>query len=59
MDRVTIEYGNNIYTFDSGRENGSISFGVRKKITVSNEAKRSIYIQESNKESALNGYGNR
>ena len=58
-DGVAIEYGNNIYIVDSGRENGSISFGVRKKITVSNDAKRSIYIQEINKESAKNGYGDR
>ncbi len=35
-DGIALEVGNAIYVVDSGKENGEITFGIRKKIKVSN-----------------------
>ena len=58
-DNIAIEYENFIFVVDSGKDRGELTFGVRKRITVSDEAKRRRYIQEINKEAAENGYGDR
>ena len=58
-DHIAIEYENKVYIVDSGKEKGVISFGVRKKLTISNDVKRSLYIKKNNKEAYENGYGSR
>ena len=58
-DGIAIERDNTIYIVDSGSEEGRIDFGVRRKITISDRAKRLKYIKNINKESYENGYGSR
>lgn len=58
-DGVAIENGDAILVVDSGKENGSVRFGVRKKITIKNDERRNRYVQRINQESADNGFGDR
>ncbi|MBQ3482600.1 MAG: hypothetical protein IJA78_00300 [Clostridia bacterium] len=48
-----------ILVVDSGKENGNIRFGVRKKITIKDDERRNRYVKRINQESADNGFGNR
>lgn len=54
-DGIAIEKGNKVYSVDSGRENGRISFGVRQVITISNEKLRAEYIRSRNNDTISNG----
>lgn len=56
---VAIENGDTIYIIDSGKDNGKLSFGIRKRIKISDNERRVRYIKNINKESAENGYGDR
>ncbi len=58
-DGFAIESGNVIYVVDSGKENGEIRFGIRRKIAIEDRERRERYIKNINKESAENGFGNR
>ena len=53
---IAIAVGNTVYIVDSGKENGEITFGVRKKITISNAELRAGYIRSTNDESVSKGY---
>ena len=58
-DGIAIEKGDTIYVVDPGKDSGGVTFGVRKRIKISNKEKRKIYINNINKESYENGYGDR
>ena len=53
---VAIENGNTVYIVDSGKENGNISFGVRRKKTVSNAALRAEFIRSTNYDAVSKGH---
>lgn len=47
-DGIAIEKGTTVYIVDSGKENGKISFGFKKKITISDETERKEYLRRIN-----------
>ena len=49
-DGIAIEKGTTVYIVDSGKDNGEISFGFRKKITISDDVERKEYIRRINNE---------
>jgi len=53
---IAVPIGTDIYVIDSGKENGKISFGIRKIITISNESLRNEYIRRQNNDAVSNGY---
>ena len=55
-DGIAIEHGSDVYIVDSGRENGSTTFGVRRRRRISDARARAEYIRRNNNESIRNGY---
>lgn len=55
-DGIAIEHGNDVYIVDSGRENGSITFGIRKKIRITRADLRADFIRRKNNDAVSNGY---
>jgi hypothetical protein len=51
VDGVAFENGKTVFLVDSGKENGDITFGVRLKLTISNDDLRKEYIRRKNNES--------
>ncbi|MBQ9760148.1 MAG: hypothetical protein IJW16_02235 [Clostridia bacterium] len=47
-DEIAIEYGDYVYMVDSGRENGSTTFGIRRKIKISDARLRAEFIRSTN-----------
>ena len=47
-DGIAVEKGTTVYIVDSGKENGEISFGFKKKITISDDVKRKGYLRRIN-----------
>lgn len=45
VDGVAFENGKTVFLVDSGKENGDITFGVRLKLTISNDDLRKEYIR--------------
>ncbi|MBQ9113915.1 MAG: hypothetical protein IJY05_03225 [Clostridia bacterium] len=54
-DGVAIEHGNTIYIVDSGKDNGELSFGVRKRKTIQDAKLRTETIRRINNESVSKG----
>ena len=52
---IAIESGNTVYIVDSGKENGKIEFGFRKKLTISDKNLRKDYIRRCNNDSLSEG----
>lgn len=55
-DGIAIENGNIVYIVDSGKENGSIRFGVRKQLTISDDKLRVEFIRRANNDAVSKGY---
>lgn len=55
-DGIAIEQGNYVYIVDSGKENGKIDFGIRRKIKISNEKVRAEFIRGKNNDAVSKGY---
>lgn len=55
-DGIAIENGNTIFVVDSGKENGKIDFGVRKRIIIQNDELRKEYARRVNNESISKGH---
>lgn len=55
-DSIAIEVGTTVYIVDSGKEQGEISFGVRKRIKIPDESLRKNYIWRKNNDAVSNGY---
>ena len=55
-DGIAIEHGNDVYIVDSGRENGSITFGIRKRIRITRADLRADFIRRKNNDAVSNGY---
>ncbi|MBR2646491.1 MAG: hypothetical protein IKD47_02915 [Clostridia bacterium] len=53
---IAIEQGNTVYIVDSGIDNGEISFGVRKRITISNSQLRNQRMEEINERAISKGH---
>lgn len=47
-DGIAIEHGNDVYIVDSGRENGSTTFGIRRRRRISNAKLRAEFIRSTN-----------
>ena len=47
-DGIAIEHGNDVYIVDSGRENGSTAFGVRRRRRISDARLRDEFIRSKN-----------
>ena len=47
-DGIAVEKGTTVYIVDSGKENGEISFGFKKKITISDDVERKGYLRRIN-----------
>ena len=58
-DGIALENGNTIYVVDSGKDNGELSFGVRKQIVIKDEQRRNRYINNINEESYERYHGER
>jgi len=58
-DGVAIGNDSQIFILDSGKEDGKINFGFRKKITISDTERRERYIANINKESYEKNHGDR
>jgi hypothetical protein len=58
-DGIAIEKGGDVYIIDSGKDNGKIDFGVRKKLKKSDANKRKLYIQKINEGAVQNGFVDR
>ena len=55
-DSIAISQGSTVYIVDSGKDNGEISFGVRRKKVVSDEINRSQFIRRANNDAVRNGH---
>lgn len=55
-DGVAIERGHTIFVVDSGKEQGQVSFGIRKKITISDETLRKEIVEEINDRAIQDGF---
>ena len=55
-DGIAIENGNTIYIVDSGKDNGEISFGVRKQIKISDSETRLEYLRRTNNDAVSKGH---
>ena len=55
-DGIAIENGDTIYVVDSGRENGSITFGIRRKKRIIDARLRIKFIRSKNNDAVSNGY---
>lgn len=55
-DGIAIANGNKVFVVDSGKENGRISFGVRRMRTVSDVRIRQEYIRSQNNDAISKGY---
>lgn len=55
-DGVAIERGQTIFVVDSGKEQGQVSFGIRKKITISDETLRKEIVEEINDRAIQDGF---
>jgi len=55
-DGVAIERGHTIFIVDSGKEQGQVSFGIRKKITISDETLRKEIVEEINDRAIQDGF---
>ncbi|MCI5676868.1 MAG: hypothetical protein MR343_05480 [Clostridia bacterium] len=55
-DGIAIEHGNDVYIVDSGRENGSITFGIRRKKRIPDAKFRTDFIRENNNDAVSKGY---
>ncbi|HHX81049.1 MAG TPA: hypothetical protein GX692_08300, partial [Acholeplasmataceae bacterium] len=55
-DGVAFENGKTVYIVDSGKEEGNISFGVRKAITISDNEYRTKKVEEINERSISKRY---
>lgn len=53
---IAIENGSTVFIVDSGKENGEIRFGVRRKFKISDSNLRAEYIRRTNVEAVSNGY---
>ncbi len=53
---VAIEQGNTVYIIDSGIEDGEISFGVRRRITISDPILRKERLSKINERAISNGF---
>ena len=53
---IAIEKGNVVYIVDSGREKGKLSFGIRKKITISDDRVRFEYVRRMNYDAISKGH---
>ena len=53
---IAIENGSMVFIVDSGKEDGTIRFGVRGKIKISDGEFRAEYIRRANDEAVSNGY---
>ena len=53
---IAIEDGNTVYIVDSGKENGKINFGFRKKLVISDESLRKDFIRRRNNDSVSKGH---
>lgn len=47
-DGIAIEHGSDVYIVDSGRENGSTTFGVRRRRRISDARLRAEFIRSTN-----------
>lgn len=55
-DGIAIEHGNDVYIVDSGRENGSVTFGIRRKKRILDANLRADFIRRENNDAVSNGY---
>ena len=55
-DGIAIEHGNDVYIVDSGRENESITFGIRRKKRILDTNLRADFIRRKNNDAVSNGY---
>lgn len=55
-DGIAIEYGVYVYTLDSGRENGHITFGIRRKQKISDSKFRSEFVRSTNNDVLSKGH---
>lgn len=53
---IAIEKDDVIYIVDSGKDDGNISFGVRKVLEISDENLRKAYVKELNNDAISKGY---
>ena len=47
-DGIAIEHGSDVYIVDSGRENGSTNFGIRRRRRISDARARAEFIRSTN-----------
>ena len=55
-DSIAIAQGSTVYIVDSGKDNGEISFGVRRKKVVSDEINRTKFIRRTNYDAVRKGH---
>ena len=55
-DSIAIAQDSTIYIVDSGKDNGEISFGVRRKIKISDKTNRSNFVRRANNDAVRNGH---
>ena len=55
-DEMAIEYGDDVYIVDSGKENGTVTFGIRRKKKISDAKLRFEFIRRTNNDSISKGY---
>ncbi len=53
---IAVEKDTTVYIVDSGKENGEITFGVRKRFTITDNERRINYVRRINNESRQKGY---
>ena len=54
-DGIAIAYGEDVYIVDSGRENGETTFGIRKRLKISDAKFRTEFIRSTNNDAVSKG----
>lgn len=55
-DGIAIEHGSDVYIVDSGRENGSTTFGIRRRRRILDARLRAEFIRRKNNDAISKGY---
>ncbi len=55
-DGIAIEKGEDVYIVDTGKDEGNVSFGIRKVLVLSDEQYRKSLIKEINNDAVSKGY---
>lgn len=55
-DGIAFEKDGKVYVTDSGKDNGKLTFGVRKIISIKNESLRREYVKKAYDKAISNGY---